>query len=121
MIEESEIFVKQVFKLKSKYRKIETDIASLKLELPKLVFRSMYPLNIHIAIINRPETSVKNVWRIRVLNSDINKGKSGGYRIFYCEGRTEKSILLLGVYPKPEIKDNEYQTIAKELVAASCE
>jgi hypothetical protein len=29
-------------------------------------------------------------------------------------------VLLLGIYPKPEIKDSEYQKIGKELVSASC-
>lgn len=121
MIEESEIFVRQIIKLKNKYRRIETDIAALKIELPKLAFRSVSPLNIHIVTVRKSEVSEKSVWRIRVLNSDIKKGKSGGYRVFYCEGKTEKSILLLGVYPKSEISDNEYQKIGKELVEASCE
>ena len=121
MIEESEIFIRQILKLKGKYRSIESDMGALKLELPKLAFRSVAPLNIHIVTVKKSEDSIKRVWRIRVLNSNINKGKSGGYRVFYCEGKTDKSIMLLGVYPKPEINDNEYQRIGKELVDASCE
>ncbi len=120
MIEESDIFIKQVLKLKGKYRSIEEDIRSLKLELPKIAFKSDSPLNIHIVTVER-STIKKNVWRIRVINSDNNKGKRGGYRVFYCEGKITNMILLLGIYPKPEIKDNQYHTIGKELVMASCE
>ena len=108
-------------KLKGKYRKIETDVAALKLELPRLAFQSVFPLNIHIATVECSGPVLKNVWRVRVMNSDINKGKRAGYRIFYCEGEIEKSVLLLGIYPKPEIKDNQYESIAKELVEACCE
>ena len=121
MIVESDIFIRQILKLKNKYRRVESDISALKLELPKLAFKSVSPLNIHIVTVKKSEGHFKRVWRIRVLNSDINKGKSAGYRIFYCEGNAEGTILLLGIYPKSEINDNEYQKIARELVEASCE
>lgn len=121
MIEESEIFIRQVLKLKKKYPSIEEDIGALKLELPKLSFKHFPPLNIHITTINKSDNFIRRVWRIRVINSDNNKGKRGGYRIFYCEGKKQEMILLLGIYPKPQIKDNEYHIIAKELVEASCE
>ena len=48
MIEESEIFIKQVIRLRKKYSKIEEDIQDLKIELPKLAFKHIAPLNIHI-------------------------------------------------------------------------
>jgi mRNA-degrading endonuclease RelE of RelBE toxin-antitoxin system len=121
MIEESGIFIRQVLKLKAKYRSVESDIAVLKLELPKLAFHSISPRNIHIVTVDRSGPATKQVWRIRVLNSDVKKGKRGGYRLFYCEGKVEKSILLLNIYPKTDIKDNEYQTIAKDLVEACFE
>ena len=120
MIEESEIFVKQVIHLRRKYSKVEEDVRGLKIELPRLAFKHIAPLNIHIVTVEKGETFCKKVWRIRVINSNNNKGKRGGYRIFYCEGNTDGNVLLLGIYPKPEIKGNEYQTIGKELVAASC-
>lgn len=121
MIEESAIFIRQVLDLKGKYRSVESDIAAFKLELPKLAFHSLPPRNIHIVTVNKFESIVRNVWRIRVLNSDIKKGKRGGYRVFYCEGKIDKTILLLGIYPKPNIKDNEYASIGRDLVGACCE
>jgi mRNA-degrading endonuclease RelE of RelBE toxin-antitoxin system len=119
-MEESEIFIKQVLRLSRKYPSVEYDVQSLKLELPKLAFKHIAPLNIHIVTIEKADNFCKKVWRIRLINSNNNKGKRGGYRVFYCEGKEENSILLLGIYPKPEIKDNEYQRIAKDLVSASC-
>jgi mRNA-degrading endonuclease RelE of RelBE toxin-antitoxin system len=120
MIEESEIFIKQVIQLRKKYSKIEEDVRDLKIELPKLAFKHIAPLNIHIVTVEKADNFCKKVWRIRVLNSNNNKGKSSGYRVFYCEGKNDDSVLLLGIYSKPNIKDNEYQKIGKELVAASC-
>jgi mRNA-degrading endonuclease RelE of RelBE toxin-antitoxin system len=120
-IQESEIFIKQVYKIKKKFRSVEGDVNSLKEALPALAFKSIFPKNIHISTILIKESENKrNVWRIRILNSDNNKGNSGGYRVFYCEGKIDESVLLLGIYPKQEIKDNEYCRIAKELVEACC-
>lgn len=121
LIEESEIFIKQVYQVKKKFRSVESDVNSLKDGLPALAFKSIFPKNIHIATVPIKESvNKRNVWRIRILNSDNNKGNSGGYRIFYCEGKTEESILLLGIYPKQNIKNSEYSRIAKELVGACC-
>jgi len=120
-IQESEVFIKQVYQIKKKFRSVENDVNSLKEALTALAFKSIFPKNIHISTIPIKESvGKKNVWRIRMLNSDNNKGNSGGYRVFYCEGKTEESVLLLGIYPKQEIKDNEYCRIAKELVEACC-
>jgi len=119
-IEESEIFIKQVIHLRRKYSKVEEDVRDLKIELPRLAFKHIAPLNIHIVTVEKGETFCKKVWRIRVINSNNNKGKRGGYRVFYCEGNVDDNVLLLGIYPKPEIKDNEYQKIGKDLVESSC-
>jgi len=41
------------------------------------------------------------VFKLRVKNSDIQKGKSGGYRLIYYV-KTEQGIILLTIYPKSE-------------------
>jgi mRNA-degrading endonuclease RelE of RelBE toxin-antitoxin system len=41
------------------------------------------------------------VYKVRVRNSDIGKGKSGGYRLIYYL-RTQDHILLLQIYTKSE-------------------
>lgn len=44
------------------------------------------------------------VYKVRVKNSNIQKGKSGGYRLIYLL-ESETSILLLTIYSKSEQED----------------
>lgn len=44
------------------------------------------------------------VFKLRVRNSDIQKGKSGGYRLIYYV-KTAKGIVLLTIYTKSEQVD----------------
>ena len=44
------------------------------------------------------------VFKVRVRNSDVQKGKSGGYRLIYYL-KTETSIILLTIYTKSEQAD----------------
>ncbi len=56
------------------------------------------------------------VFKLRVRNSDIQKGKSGGYRLIYYV-KTAKGIILLTVYTKSEqadIADDEIRSIIAE-------
>ena len=58
-----------------------------------------------------------NCYKIRVKNSDINKGKSGGYRIITYIIRDDK-IYLLAIYSKTEkmtISDQEISNRIKSL------
>ncbi len=44
------------------------------------------------------------MFKLRVRNSDIQKGKSGGYRLIYYV-KTVKGIILLTIYAKTEQVD----------------
>jgi mRNA-degrading endonuclease RelE of RelBE toxin-antitoxin system len=44
------------------------------------------------------------VFKVRVKNSDVQKGKSGGYRLLYYI-RTPSLVILLTLYPKSEQAD----------------
>lgn len=44
------------------------------------------------------------VFKLRVRNSDTQKGKSGGYRLIYYV-KTERGIILLTIYTKSEQVD----------------
>lgn len=44
------------------------------------------------------------VFKLRVRNSDVQKGKSGGYRLIYYV-KTENGIILLTIYTKSEKAD----------------
>ena len=54
----------------------------------------------------------EQVFKLRVINSDITKGKSGGYRlIYYCQ--TATGIVLLTIYSKSDRVDIEADDIKK--------
>ena len=51
-----------------------------------------------------------DVYKVRVRNSDVQRGKSGGYRIIYYLP-TETSIVLITLYSKMEQQDIEVREI----------
>ncbi len=56
------------------------------------------------------------IYKIRVKNSNIQKGKSGGYRLIYLL-ESETSILLLTIYSKSQQEDitiNQIKAILAE-------
>lgn len=56
------------------------------------------------------------IFKLRVKNSDIQKGKSGGYRVIYYL-KTSTNIILLTIYTKSEQEDisaEEIQQIIAE-------
>ncbi|WP_017292872.1 type II toxin-antitoxin system RelE/ParE family toxin [Geminocystis herdmanii] len=56
-------------------------------------------------------TGVKyNVFKVRLKNSNIQKGKSGGYRVIYYV-KTETSIILATIYSKSDLADISNQMI----------
>ena len=57
------------------------------------------------------------VYKVRVKNSNVQKGKSGGHRIIYYL-KTQTDIVLLTIYSKSEQSDitaNEIKRIIKQL------
>lgn len=60
------------------------------------------------------------VFKLRVRNSDIQKGKSGGYRLIYYL-KTAQSIILLTIYSKSRqanITADDIQSIISEYESA---
>jgi mRNA-degrading endonuclease RelE of RelBE toxin-antitoxin system len=98
-IEASPIFQKKLRTLAKKYRNIRQDIQPIinQLEQGEL-------LGDQISGISYP------VFKLRVKNSDIKKGKSGGYRLIYYL-KTSTGIVLLAIYPKSEKSDIEAKEI----------
>ena len=92
-VEASPIFLKNIRTLRKKYPCIQNDMQSViqQLEQGEL-------LGDQISGIGYP------VFKLRVKNSDIQKGKSGGYRLIYYV-KTATGIVLLTVYPKSEQAD----------------
>jgi mRNA-degrading endonuclease RelE of RelBE toxin-antitoxin system len=50
------------------------------------------------------------VFKVRVRNSDTNRGKSGGYRVIYWL-KLPEYIVLLDIYSKSDREDIEINTI----------
>ncbi|HEX6291931.1 MAG TPA: type II toxin-antitoxin system RelE/ParE family toxin [Herpetosiphonaceae bacterium] len=86
-------FKRNVRQLAKKYRHIKTDIQ---------------PLIDQLAQRETPGDRIAGVsyrvFKVRVKNSDLGKGKSGGYRVIYYLVR-EDSVVLVTLYSKPEQGD----------------
>jgi mRNA-degrading endonuclease RelE of RelBE toxin-antitoxin system len=87
----SDRFRKDIKKLSKRYRSVREDIEPL------------------IARLEAGETpgdriaeNKYSVYKVRVKNGDIKKGKSGGYRVIYYI-QTESIILLVTIYSKSDL------------------
>ena len=88
-----DVFLPEFFKgilkdLKKKYRSVSEDL--------KIALR---------LVVNNPDLgktiqSFEDVKKLRVRNSDAQKGKRGGYRLIYFVDRSERKIVPLLLYSK---------------------
>ena len=82
-------FKKDVKRLQKRYKYIKDDLKTLNKILQ-----------------NNPKEGIRlfsNVYKIRVQNSSINKGKSGGFRVIYYYIDKQKNIYLLSIYSKSDL------------------
>jgi mRNA-degrading endonuclease RelE of RelBE toxin-antitoxin system len=92
-------FRKQLRKLEKRYRKIKSDLE------PILIQIQMGEI-----IGDRLQGLDAEVFKVRVRNSDTNRGKSGGYRVIYWL-KLPESVVLLDIYSKSDRDDVEVNTI----------
>ncbi|MBD2485805.1 type II toxin-antitoxin system RelE/ParE family toxin [Planktothrix sp. FACHB-1365] len=92
-VEVSPTFKRNIRTLAKKYRSIRNDIQPIIEQLE----RGELPGD------QIPEVGYA-VFKLRVRNSDIQKGKSGGYRLIYYI-KTATAIILLTIYAKSEQVD----------------
>ncbi|MEG3862786.1 type II toxin-antitoxin system RelE family toxin [Microcoleus sp. herbarium12] len=92
-------FQRKLKNLAKKYRQIPTDIQPVLEQLQVGDF-----LGDRIPDIGFP------VMKVRIRNSDTQKGKSGGYRLIYWISSTTL-IVLLDIYSKSEREDIEIEEI----------
>ncbi|MDQ2097847.1 MAG: type II toxin-antitoxin system RelE/ParE family toxin [Tychonema bourrellyi B0820] len=92
-VEAAPTFTKNLRSLAKKYRSIRDDIQPIieQLERGELPGDQISGIGY-------------DVFKLRVRNSDIQKGKSGGYRMIYYV-KTTNGIILLTVYTKSEQAD----------------
>ncbi|VXD20073.1 conserved hypothetical protein [Planktothrix serta PCC 8927] len=104
-VEVSSTFKRNIRTLAKKYRSIRNDIQPIieQLERGELLGDQI------------PEIGY-TVFKLRVRNSDIQKGKSGGYRLIYYI-KTATAIILLTIYAKSEqvdIATDDIRSIIRE-------
>lgn len=98
-------FQKKIKSLEKKYRNIKDDVRPIveSLEIGELPGDRIADLNLEI-------------YKVRIKNSNNNKGKSGGYRLIYYV-KTIDRIILVTIYTKSEQEDiekNEIEDIIAE-------
>ena len=85
----TELFDKQAKKLGKKYRNIKNDLNTFLSDFETLHLQS---------------TSIKkNLFKVRIANTNKNKGKSAGYRVYYYI-QLEETTYLLTIYDKSEVE-----------------
>lgn len=85
-------FQRRVRNLKKKYRLIQSDIQPIIEQLRAGDF------------VGNQVTGSGYIFKVRVRNSDIQKGQSGGYRLIY-QLESPTSVVLLLIYSKSEQTD----------------
>ena len=102
-IQFTDVFKRQVRDLAKRYRKIKLDIQPIfeKLKNGELIGEQI-------------QKTSYTVFKVRVKNSDIQKGKSGGYRVIYYVN-SSTNILCILIYSKSE-KDNVTATEIKKVI-----
>ncbi|MGB2924018.1 MAG: type II toxin-antitoxin system RelE/ParE family toxin [Limnothrix sp.] len=90
-VEFADEFQKRICKLFKKYRNIQQDLTPTIQQLQ------------NGEILGDRLSGVDNniIYKVRVKNSDIKKGKSAGYRVLYLL-KTETKIILLTIYSKSD-------------------
>lgn len=92
-------FRKQLRKLEKRYRKIKSDLEPIliQIQMGEIIGDRLQGLN-------------AEVFKVRVRNSDTNRGKSGGYRVIYWL-KLPESVVLLDIYSKSDREDVEINII----------
>ncbi|MGL5078107.1 MAG: type II toxin-antitoxin system RelE family toxin [Waterburya sp.] len=96
-------FRKDLKDLAKRYRSIRKDLQPLIQELQS----GNTPGN-HLQGLNY------QVFKVRLQNSDIQKGKSAGYRVIYYL-QTKTGIVLVTIYSKSNLSDVNNQTIERAI------
>jgi mRNA-degrading endonuclease RelE of RelBE toxin-antitoxin system len=86
-----ENFSKDVKKLFKKYKNISKDLK-----------------NLQDTLLKDPKSGIElgeNLYKIRLANSSIPTGKSGGFRVVYYYIDQQKNIYLMTIYSKRELEN----------------
>jgi len=98
-------FKRKIKKYSKKFKSIKKDLISLQNTL------TINPIN-GVSIKNN------NIFKIRLPNSDLNKGKSSWYRVYYYYLDSENEITLMYIYSKNDqvsLNDKDLDILLLEL------
>jgi addiction module RelE/StbE family toxin len=96
-------FKKDLRTLAKRYRRIRSDLQSLMQQLEAGEFPGDQISGMQLTL-----------FKVRLRNSDIQKGKSGGYRVVYYV-QTQTQIILVTMYSKSDQSDVDINTIQAAL------
>lgn len=88
-VDKTDLFKKLVKKLLKRYKNIENDIDDF--------------LDNVSAVEHLGNSLGKNLYKARIKNSDIKKGKSGGYRLISYLQIKENTLTLIYIYSKSDV------------------
>ncbi|NKQ40683.1 MAG: type II toxin-antitoxin system RelE/ParE family toxin [Sulfurovum sp.] len=97
---EQDLYLKALKKLSKKYKNIESDIENFLLSI-----NSIKDLGVELK---------HNVYKVRIANSDKNKGKSAGYRLISYVKIVDNELHLIYIYDKSSlanISEKELDTL----------
>jgi mRNA-degrading endonuclease RelE of RelBE toxin-antitoxin system len=97
----AEPLVRKVKNLRKKYRHVQEDVRSLTDRLREGETPG-----------DRLQGLPYVVYKVRIENRDLQRGKSGGYRVVYYL-KTAERIILIMIYPKTEQADLSREVIRK--------
>ena len=104
-----------------------TTVNTFRVELKKLSKRYRNIKNDYIYLLetlsksNPKEIAVylgKDYYKIRLKNSDNNRGKSSGYRVVYLSIEEDLNIILLSIYSKSDLDNISESEIDKKILEA---
>ncbi|TBL71410.1 hypothetical protein [Paenibacillus thalictri] len=108
------VFLRDIeyYKIKKKYRHIDDDVSKVVSEIQSGNF-----IGDEITGLKLPEG--ESSYKVRAANSDMNVGKSNGYRIIYYVVKNDSDIFLLTIYSKKDREDIPKNEI-NDIINAYC-
>ena len=102
-VEETETFTRAVKKLQKRFKNIKTDCDKFIDEI-----NTTDDLGIHLG---------EGIYKVRITNTNKNRGKSSGYRLISYLKLIDKKLYLMYVYDKSDIaniSEKEIDTLVKK-------
>ncbi|MBN3940141.1 type II toxin-antitoxin system RelE/ParE family toxin [Nostoc sp. NMS9] len=119
LIRFSDEFEQELYRLSKRFRNIRSDVQPITLQLQQGNFVGDAYGGLRLRIAGIGEEYI--VYKVRVRNSSIQKGKSAGYRLIY-QVESPTSLLLLTIYSKSDREDigaNEIRDIVADFSSES--